>query len=88
MVRAHHDPQFLQIFFHSPLLGQCPGLVGFGGAISGAIFGVIADYLLGHGFGYGTLFVLVGTFHLIGFLAIVLFAGKRFNRFVWMTSWR
>ena len=33
---------------------------------------VVAGYLLGHGFGYGTLFVLVGTFHLIGFLAIIL----------------
>lgn len=57
-------------------VGTVSGLVGFGGAIGGAIFGVIAGYLLGHGFGYGTLFVLVGTFHLIGFLAILLFAGK------------
>lgn len=57
-------------------VGTVSGLVGFGGAIGGAIFGVAAGYLLGHGFGYGTLFVLVGTFHLIGFLAIVLFAGK------------
>ena len=57
-------------------VGTVSGLVGFGGAIGGAIFGVVAGYLLGHGFGYGTLFVLVGTFHLIGFLAIVLFAGK------------
>jgi MFS transporter, ACS family, hexuronate transporter len=57
-------------------VGTVSGLVGFGGAIGGAIFGVVAGYLLGHGFGYGTLFVLVGTFHVIGFLAIVLFAGK------------
>ncbi len=57
-------------------VGTVSGLVGFGGAIGGAIFGVAAGYLLGHGFGYGTLFVLVGTFHLIGFLAIVVFAGK------------
>ena len=57
-------------------VGTVSGLVGFGGAIGGAIFGVVAGYLLSHGFGYGTLFVLVGTFHLIGFLAIVLFAGK------------
>jgi len=57
-------------------VGTVSGLVGFGGAIGGAIFGVVAGYLLGHGFGYGTLFVLVGTFHLIGFLAILLFAGK------------
>ncbi len=57
-------------------VGTVSGLVGFGGAIGGAIFGVVAGYLLGHGFGYRTLFVLVGTFHLIGFLAIILFAGK------------
>ncbi|GAC1644494.1 MAG: MFS transporter [Acidobacteriaceae bacterium] len=57
-------------------VGTVSGLVGFGGAIGGAIFGVVAGYLLGRGFGYGTLFVLVGTFHLIGFLAIFLFAGR------------
>jgi|SRR6187402_621694 len=57
-------------------VGTVSGLVGFGGAIGGAIFGVVAGYLLSHGFGYPTLFVLVGTFHLIGFLAIVVFGGK------------
>jgi ACS family hexuronate transporter-like MFS transporter len=64
-------------------VGTVSGFVGFGGAIGGAIFGVIAGYLLGHGFGYGTLFVLVGTFHLIGFLAILLLAGRiqRFRTF-------
>jgi ACS family hexuronate transporter-like MFS transporter len=57
-------------------VGTVSGLVGFGGAIGGAIFGIVAGYLLAHGFGYTTLFVLVGTFHLIGFLAISLFAGE------------
>jgi len=57
-------------------VGTVSGLVGFGGAIGGAIFGVVAGYLLGHGFTYSTLFVLVGTFHIVGFLAILLFAGK------------
>jgi len=57
-------------------VGTVSGLVGFGGAIGGAIFGVVAGYLLAHGFGYGTLFFLVGTFHIIGFLAILLFAEK------------
>ena len=59
--------------------GSVSGLVGFGGAIGGAIFGVVAGFLLDHGFGYGTLFVIVGTFHLIGFLAI-LCLGARLNR--------
>ncbi|WP_179490174.1 MFS transporter [Granulicella arctica] len=57
-------------------VGTVSGLVGFGGAIGGAIFGVVAGFLLGQGFGYGTLFVIVGTFHLIGFLAILLLGGK------------
>ena len=57
-------------------VGTVSGLVGFGGAIGGAIFGVVAGWLLDHGFGYGTLFVLVGTFHLIGYSAILLFTGK------------
>ncbi len=57
-------------------VGTVSGLVGFGGAIGGAIFGMFAGYLLGHGFGYARLFSLIGTFHIIGFLAIVFFGGK------------
>jgi ACS family hexuronate transporter-like MFS transporter len=56
-------------------VGSVSGMIGFGGAIGGAIFGVVAGFLLDHGFGYGTLFVLVGTFHLIGYTAILLFTG-------------
>jgi MFS transporter, ACS family, hexuronate transporter len=62
--------------FPLTVVGTVAGMIGFGGAIGGAIFGLVAGFLLGHGFSYGTLFALVGTFHLIGFLAIVLFAGK------------
>src|ERR1700733_13068319 len=57
-------------------VGSVSGLIGFGGAIGGAIFGVVAGFLLDHGFDYGTLFFIVGTFHLIGFLAILLLGGK------------
>ena len=57
-------------------VGTVSGLVGFGGAIGGAIFGVIAGFLLGRGFGYGTLFVIVGSFHFIGFLGILLLGGR------------
>jgi ACS family hexuronate transporter-like MFS transporter len=56
-------------------VGSVSGLIGFGGAIGGAIFGVVAGFLLSHGFGYATLFLLVGTFHVIGFLAILLLGG-------------
>jgi ACS family hexuronate transporter-like MFS transporter len=61
--------------FPLTLVGTVAGMIGFGGAIGGAIFGLVAGFLLEHGFTYATLFVLVGSFHLIGFLAIVLFAG-------------
>jgi ACS family hexuronate transporter-like MFS transporter len=57
-------------------VGSVAGLVGFGGAIGGAVFGIVAGFLLSRGFGYGTLFFIVGTFHLIGFLAILLVGGK------------
>ncbi len=61
--------------FPLPAVGSVAGLVGFVGAIGGALFGVIAGVLLSCGFGYGALFLIVGSFHLIGFWAIVLFAG-------------
>lgn len=61
--------------FPLPMVGTVAGLIGFGGAIGGALFGLIAGFMLGHGFSYGTLFVLVGSFHLIGFLAILLLSG-------------
>ena len=57
-------------------VGTVAGMIGFGGAIGGAIFGVIAGLLLSHGFGYGTLFLVVGTFHLVGFLTILLLGGR------------
>ncbi|MBN9616567.1 MAG: MFS transporter [Acidobacteriales bacterium 59-55] len=57
-------------------VGSVSGMIGFGGAIGGAIFGVVAGFLLSHGFGYATLFYIVGTFHLIGFFAILLLGGR------------
>ncbi|HEY6489848.1 MAG: MFS transporter [Terracidiphilus sp.] len=57
-------------------VGTVSGFVGFGGAMGGALFGVVAGYLLQHGFGYQTLFILVGSFHIIGFLAIALLGGR------------
>lgn len=56
-------------------VGTVAGLIGFGGAIGGAAFGVVAGFLLDHGFSWRTLFFLIGTFHLIGFTAILLYAG-------------
>lgn len=57
-------------------VGTVAGLIGFGGAMGGAIFGVVAGFLLGHGVHYGELFVAVGSFHLIGFAAILIRGGR------------
>jgi ACS family hexuronate transporter-like MFS transporter len=57
-------------------VGTVSGMVGFGGSMGGAIFGVIAGWLLGHEFTYTTLFFLTGSFHLIGFLVLSLWGGK------------
>lgn len=62
--------------FPLEVVGTVAGLIGFGGAIGGAIFGVVAGFLLGHGVSYGVLFIAVGSFHLIGFLAILLRGGR------------
>lgn len=59
-------------------VGTVSGLVGFGGSMGGALFGLAAGALLGRGCSYQTLFSLVGTFHLIGFLALT-FAGGRLH---------
>jgi MFS transporter, ACS family, hexuronate transporter len=57
-------------------VGTVAGLVGFGGSMGGAMFGLIAGALLGHGFSYTTLFMIAGTFHIIGFLNLVLLGGR------------
>jgi ACS family hexuronate transporter-like MFS transporter len=57
-------------------VGTVSGLVGFGGSIGGAVFGLIAGALLGHGFSYSVLFAAIGTFHLIGFFVLVYIGGK------------
>jgi len=46
------------------------GLVGFGGAMGGVVFGLVVGYLLDHGFGYPIVFSLVSTFHVAAFLVI------------------
>ena len=57
--------------FPSGVVGAVAGLIGFGGAIGGIAFNEVAGYLLDHGFGYGTVFKLAGTFHVIAFLVIL-----------------
>ena len=57
-------------------VGTVAGLVGFGGSMGGAVFGLIAGALLGRGFSYTALFMIAGTFHIIGFLNLVFLGGK------------
>jgi ACS family hexuronate transporter-like MFS transporter len=57
--------------FPSSVVGSVAGLVGFGGAMGGIAFGQLVGYLLDHGFGYGTVFALAGTFHLAAFVVIL-----------------
>jgi ACS family hexuronate transporter-like MFS transporter len=53
-------------------VGAVAGLVGFGGAIGGIVFGQLVGYLLDHGFGYRVVFALAGSFHVIAFGVICL----------------
>ena len=53
-------------------VGSVAGLVGFGGAMGGVVFGLVVGYLLDHGFGYRVVFGLVSTFHIFAYLVIVL----------------
>ena len=62
--------------FPLTIVGTVAGMIGFGGAIGGAIFSLVAGRMLQLGFTYSTIFIFVGSFHLIGFLAILVFAGK------------
>jgi ACS family hexuronate transporter-like MFS transporter len=53
------------------VVGSVAGLVGFGGAMGGIAFGQLVGYLLDHGVGYPTVFVLAGIFHVIAFAVIL-----------------
>ena len=57
--------------FPQEMVGSVAGLVGFGGAMGGIVFGQLAGYLLDHGLGYGTVFAIAGALHVIAFLIIL-----------------
>jgi ACS family hexuronate transporter-like MFS transporter len=56
----------------SRVVGSFAGLVGFGGAMGGIVFGLVVGKLLDLGFGYGPVFICVGTLHVIAFCVILL----------------
>jgi MFS transporter, ACS family, hexuronate transporter len=57
--------------FPLTIVGSVAGLVGFGGAVGGIVFGQLVGYLLDHGFGYDTVFRIAGTLHIVAFLIIL-----------------
>ena len=58
--------------FERRVVASVAGLVGFGGALGGLIMNLVAGRLLDLGFGYQTVFSVVGTLHVIGFCVILL----------------
>jgi ACS family hexuronate transporter-like MFS transporter len=56
--------------FPKSAVGAVAGLVGFGGAMGGVVFGQAVGYLLDHGFGYGVVFAIAGSLHVIAFAII------------------
>ena len=59
--------------FPRQAVGSVAGMVGFGGAMGGVVFGKVVGYLLDHQFGYAPVFALVSTFHVLAFCVILLF---------------
>ncbi len=57
--------------FPQSSVGSVAGLVGFGGSMGGVVFNLVAGYLLDHGHGYGLVFGIVSTLHVIAFLVIL-----------------
>ena len=58
--------------FPNSVVGSIAGLIGFGGAMGGIVFGQLVGYLLDRGFGYGVVFPLAGSLHIIAFVVILL----------------
>jgi MFS transporter, ACS family, hexuronate transporter len=58
--------------FPRSTVGAVAGLVGFGGAMGGVVFGQLVGYLLDHGYGYGVVFALAGSLHVVAFATICL----------------
>jgi ACS family hexuronate transporter-like MFS transporter len=58
--------------FSKRIVASVAGLVGFGGAMGGVVFNLIAGRILDSGLGYGVVFGIVGTFHVTAFAIIML----------------
>ena len=58
--------------FPKNVVGAVAGLVGCAGALGGVVFGQAVGYLLDHGFSWGVVFAVAGSFHVVGFIVICL----------------
>lgn len=58
--------------FPRDAIGSVAGLVGFGGAMGGVAFGEFAGFLLAHGYGWGAVFAVAGSLHILAFITICL----------------
>lgn len=58
--------------FDRRVVASVAGLVGFGGAMGGLVMNLAAGRLLDLGFGYQSVFSVVGTLHVIAFCVILL----------------
>jgi ACS family hexuronate transporter-like MFS transporter len=56
--------------FPKESVGSVAGLVGFGGAMGGVVFGLCAGWLLDHGFGYTLVLGIAASLHVIAFAVI------------------
>src|SRR4029453_3861644 len=56
--------------FPRSAIGAGGGSGGFGGGWGGVVFGQVVGTLLDRGFGYGIVFTLAGSFHVLAFLVI------------------
>ncbi len=57
--------------FPRHIVASVAGLVGFGGAMGGVVFNLVAGRILDSGLGYGVVFGIVGTFHITAFVLIL-----------------
>jgi ACS family hexuronate transporter-like MFS transporter len=58
--------------FPKRAVGSVAGLVGFGGAMGGVVFGQLVGWLLTNGYGYGPVFLISGSLHVAGFIVVLL----------------
>ncbi len=63
--------------FPRSTVGAVAGLVGFGGAMGGVAFNLVVGAMLDAGFGYGPVFAIVSTLHVIAFGVISLMVWRK-----------